>query len=225
MKYQIQGEPLPVVICQLENGESMICEGGSMSWMSSNMSFETSGGGAGRMFGRLISGESMFQNRYTAQGGPGMIAFASSFPGAILPYEITPDHPIIVQKRSFLASTAGVTMSTYLQKSFGKGMFGGEGFIMQKLEGNGTVFIEVDGSTVQYELQAGQSLVVDSGYLAMMDATVQMDIQRIKGAKNVLLGGEGLFNAIVTGPGRIVLQTMPLYRFANLISSMMPSKN
>ena len=176
------------------------------------------------MLGRLVSGESMFLNRYTAVGGQGMIAFASSFPGSIRTYEITPDRPIIVQKRSFLAATAGVSLSTHFNKGIGKGLFGGEGFIMQKIEGNGTAFIEVDGSTVEYDLQAGQQLVIDTGYLAMMDATVKMDIQRIKGAKNMLFGGEGLFNTTVTGPGRILLQTMPMVNFVGQISSMMPSK-
>ncbi len=224
MKYEIKGEPLPVVICQVDNGESLICESGSMSWMTPNMQFETMGGGAGKMLGRLVTGEALFLNRYTAVGGPGMIAFASSFPGSIRKYDITPDKPIIVQKRSFLAATGGVALSTHFNKGLGKGLFGGEGFIMQKIEGNGTAFIEVDGSTVEYELQAGQQLVIDSGYLAMMDASVTMDIQRVRGAKNVLFGGEGLFNTTVTGPGRILLQTMPIVNFVGQISSMMPSK-
>ena len=224
MKYEIRGDNLPVVIFQVENGESLIWEGGAMSWMTANMQFETIGGGAGKMLGRLVTGESLFMNRYTAVGGPGMIAFVSSFPGSIRTFEITPDHPIVVQKRSFLASTAGVQISTHFNKGIGKGLFGGEGFIMQKLGGSGTAFIEVDGSTVEYELQAGQQLVIDTGHLAMMDATVSMDVQRVKGAKNMLFGGEGLFNTTVTGPGRVLLQTMPLVNFVGQISSMMPSK-
>lgn len=224
MRYEIKGDNLPVVICQVENGESMICEGGAMSWMSANMKFETIGGGAGKMLGRLVTGESLFMNRYTAAGGPGMIAFASSFPGSIRAYEITPDKPIVVQKRSFLAATAGVQVSTHFNKGVGKGLFGGEGFIMQRIDGNGIVFVEVDGSTVEYELQAGQKLVIDTGHLAMMDATVSIDVQRVKGAKNMLFGGEGLFNTVVTGPGRVLLQTMPLVNFVGQISSMLPSK-
>ena len=203
MRYEIKGDNLPVVICQVENGESMICEGGAMSWMSANMKFETIGGGAGKMLGRLVTGESLFMNRYTAAGGPGMIAFASSFPGSIRAYEITPDKPIIVQKRSFLAAAAGVQVSTHFNKGVGKGLFGGEGFIMQRLDGK---------------------LVIDTGHLAMMDATVSIDVQRVKGAKNMLFGGEGLFNTVVTGPGRVLLQTMPLVNFVGQISSMLPSK-
>ena len=225
MKYQIKGETMPVVVCELEGGETVICEAGAMSWMTPNMEMQTSGGGLGKMFGRMLSGESMMQNRYTAKRGPGMIAFASSFPGSIRAYEITPNKPIICQKKSFLASTDGVQLDVFFQKKFSGGMFGGEGFVMQKVSGNGTAFIEIDGSTVEYELAAGQQLVIDTGYLAMMDATVQMDIQQVKGVKNALFGGEGLFNTVVTGPGRVLVQTMPMSNFASLIASLLPNKN
>ena len=139
-----------------------------------------------------------------------MIAFASSFPGTIRAIEIDPAHPVVVQKSGFLASEEGVELSIFFQKKMGAGFFGGEGFIMQKLSGSGTAFVELDGSVVEYDLQPGQSIVVDSGNLAMMDATCSMDIQMVKGVKNVLFGGEGLFNTVVTGPGRVVLQTMPV---------------
>ena len=165
------------------------------------------------------------QNHYTAKGGPGLIAFASSFPGSIRAYEITPSRPIICQKKAFLASTQGVELSVHYQKKIAGGLFGGEGFIMQKISGSGTAFIEIDGSTVEYNLGAGEQLVVDTGYLAMMDATVQMDVQQVKGIKNALLGGEGLFNTIVTGPGRVLVQTMPINNFASLIASLLPNKN
>ena len=210
MEYQIRGDTLPVVICQLNAGEAMITERGSMSWMSPNMKMETStNGGLGRAFERMFSGDSIFQNRYTAQGGPGMIAFASSFPGSIRAFDIAPGRELIVQKSGFLASEETVQLSVFFQKKIGAGIFGGEGFIMQKLSGSGTAFVELDGSVVEYDLGPGESLVVDSGNLAMMDATCTMDIQMVKGVKNVLFGGEGLFNTVVTGPGRVVLQTMP----------------
>ena len=225
MKYQIKGEPMAVVICQLEGGESMICEAGAMSWMTPNMQMETSGGGIGGMFGKLFAGEKLMQNRYTAQGGAGMIAFASSFPGSLRAYEITPSTPLICQKGAFLASTDGVQMATHFQKKVAGGFFGGEGFIMQKISGSGTVFLEIDGSTVEYNLAAGQKMVIDTGYLAMMDATVQMDVQAVKGVKNALMGGEGLFNTVLTGPGRVLLQTMPKSSFASVLASLMPSKN
>ncbi len=225
MKYQIKGESMPVVICQLEAGESVICEAGAMSWMSPNLEMETSGGGAGKMFGRMFSGESMFQNRYTARREAGMIAFASKFPGDIRVVEITRDSPVICQKGAFLASTEGVDLSVAFQQKFSTGMFGGEGFIMQKLSGNGTAFIEIDGSTIEYNLEHGQQMLIDTGYLAMMDATVKMEIQKVKGLKNVMLGGEGLFNTLVTGPGRVVIQTMPISGFAAFIASLLPRKS
>ena len=225
MKYQIKGEPMPVVICQLEDGESVICESGAMSWMSPNLEMETSGGGAGKVFGRMFSGESMFQNRYTARREAGMIAFASKFPGDIRAVEITRDSPVICQKGAFLASTEGVELSVAFQQKFSTGLFGGEGFIMQKLSGNGTAFIEIDGSTIEYNLEPGQQMLIDTGYLAMMDATVKMEIQKIKGLKNVMLGGEGLFNTLVTGPGRVVIQTMPISGFAAFIASLLPRKS
>ena len=170
MKYNIQGEPMPVVICHLEAGESMITERGSMVWMSANMRMETKAGGLGKALGRMFGGESLFQNTYTAEGGPGMIAFASSFPGAIRAVEITPNMPVIAQKSAFLAATPGVDLSIHFQKKVGAGFFGGEGFIMQKLSGHGMAFLEIDGSAVEYTLAPGQQIIVDTGNLAMVDA-------------------------------------------------------
>ena len=225
MRYEIKGEPTPVVICQLSPGESMITERGSMVWMSPNMEMETSAGGLGKAFGRLFSGESIFQNIYTARDGQGLIAFASSFPGAIRAVEITPDHPVIVQKSAFLAAEQGVELSVFFQKKLGAGFFGGEGFIMQQLSGRGMAFLEIDGYGVEYDLGPGQQMIVDTGNLAMMDATCSIDIQTVKGVKNMFFGGEGVFHTVVTGPGRIVLQTMPLSGLAAAIASVLPSKN
>lgn len=222
MQYEIKGEPMPVVICQMQNGESLNCQSGAMSWMSPNMKMETSGGGVGKMFGRLFSGETMFRNKYTAQGD-GLIAFASSFPGSIRAVEIDPAHPVIVQKRAYLASEPGVEVSVFFQKKGMAGFFGGEGFIMQKLSGHGTAFLEIDGSVVEYELSTGQRIVVNTGNVAMIDATCSLDVQQVKGVKNVLFGGEGLFNTVITGPGRVVLQTMPASAFASMIAGMLPS--
>lgn len=212
---------MPAVICELQSGESMITERGSMSWMSPNMEMKTNAGGVGKALGRLFSGESIFQNTYTANGA-GMIAFASSFPGAIRAVEVTPDRPVITQKGSFLAAESGVELSVFFQKRFGAGLFGGEGFIMQKLTGSGLAFLEIDGSAVEYELQPGQSMIVDSGNLAMMDASCTMDVVTVKGVKNALFGGEGLFNTIVTGPGKIVVQTMPASGVAAAIIPYLP---
>ena len=197
----------------------MITERGSMSWMSPNMKMETtSNGGIGKAFGRMFAGEALFQNRYTAMGGPGMIAFASSFPGSILAVEITPDRPIVVQKRAFLAATTGVELSVFFQKKLGAGLFGGEGFIMQKLSGQGIAFIEIDGHAIEYDLTPGQELIVDTGYLAKMDISCTMDVVSVPGLKNMLFGGEGIFNTVIKGPGHVTLQTMPIHSVAGAIS-------
>ena len=224
MEYKIEGGTLPVVICQLRSGEAMITERGSMSWMSPNMRMETTtGGGIGRALGRMFAGEAMFQNRYTAQGGPGMIAFASSFPGSIRAFTIAPGREIVVQKSGFLAAEETVTLSVTFQKKLGTGFFGGEGFIMQRLSGSGVAFAEFDGHVVEYDLPAGQSMVVDTGYLAAMDASCSMDIQAVPGVKNMLFGGEGVFNTVVTGPGKIYLQTMPISAVAGVLRPFFPA--
>lgn len=218
MQHRIEGTPLPVVICNLQAGETMISERGSMSWMSPNMKMETStNGGIGKAFGRMISGDTVFQNRYTAMGSEGMIAFASCFPGSILPFDISPENNIIVQKSGFLASESTVELSVHFQKKAGAGFFGGEGFIMQRLSGFGKAFVEIDGYVMEYQLEAGQSLVVDTGYLAAMSATCSLEVQMVKGVKNMFLGGEGFFNTVVTGPGKIYLQTMPINAVAGAL--------
>lgn len=217
MQYKIEGGQLPVVIIDLEENEKIITEGGGMSWMSSNMHMETKGGGVGKVFGRMFSGEAMFQNIYTAKGGPGLIALASSLPGTIMAIEITPGNPFIVQKRSFLGSEQGVDLSIHFQKKLGAGFFGGEGFIMQKLSGQGTVFVEFDGHVKMYELAAGEQMYIDTGYLAAMESTVKMDIKAVGNLKNMVLGGEGLFNTVVTGPGKVYLQSMPASQFMKMI--------
>ena len=223
MKYEIKGEPMPVVICQLEGGEAMVTERGSMVWMTPNMKMETGAGGVGKAFGRMFSGDSLFQNTYTAQGGPGMIAFASSFPGSVKAFQIAPGQELVFQKSAFLASEAGVQLSVHFQKKLGSGLFGGEGFILQRISGNGIVFAEFDGHVVDYELQNGQSIVVDTGHLAAMTASCQIDIQTVPGVKNILFGGEGLFNTVITGPGHVWLQTMPISNVAECLRPYFPS--
>jgi uncharacterized protein (AIM24 family) len=215
---------MPVVICELDAGEQIVTERGSMVWMSYNMKMETKGTSLGKAFGRIFSGESIFQNVYTAQGGPGTIAFAPSFMGSIRAIQITPDRPVICQKAAFLAATTGVQLSTHVQRKFGAGLVGGEGFIMQKLSGNGLAFVELDGSAVEYELAPGQKLVVDTGNLAIADASIQIDVETVKGVKNVLFGGESLFNTVVTGPGAVTVQTMPISNLVGEIAARIPSK-
>ncbi|MDR3345485.1 MAG: TIGR00266 family protein [Oscillospiraceae bacterium] len=225
MQYQIIGEPTPVAQCTLDSGESMKTESGSMVWMSPNMGMSTNAGGSvGKALGRMLTGEKMFQNVYTAQGGSGMIAFGSSFLGSIRAVQLTPDKPIVCQKRAFLASEMGVELSIFFQKRFGAGLFGGEGFIMQKLTGNGLVFLEIDGYAVEYDLAPGQTLIVDTGALAMCDSTCSIDVQAIKGVSNVLFGGEGFFNTKITGPGRVTLQTTSVRSFAQQLIPYLPAK-
>ena len=224
MQYEIIGGNLPAVLCRLTRGEKIICEAGGMSWMDGVFKMETTGGGIGKMFGRMFSGESMFTNTYTAQQD-GEIAFASSFPGQILAINLTPGKSIIAQKKAFLACEAGVEMSVFFQKKFGKGLFGGEGFIMQKFTGSGLVFLEVDGAIKEYVLAPGEKKIMDTGHLVMMDDTCKMDIERIAGVKNALFGGEGLFNTVVTGPGRIVIQTMPISKAAGVIAGFIPQQS
>jgi len=218
MQYKIEGTPLPVLICTLDAGESMITESGGMSWMDANIEMQTSSnGGVGKALGRMFSGEGLFQNIYTSKVPSGLIAFASSFPGTILPVEISGGKTIIAQKSAFLASTSGVQMSVFFQKKLGAGFFGGEGFIMQKIFGEGIVFLEIDGHCVEYTLAEGQRMLIETGQLAAMEETVKMDVEMVKGLKNMVFGGEGLFNTSVTGPGKIWLQTMPASKLAGAV--------
>ena len=218
INYEIEGGNLPVVICYPEAGQALCTQSGAMSWMSPNMKMDTNtGGGLKKMFGRLFTGESLFMNEYTPMGGRGMIAFASSFPGSIIPFEVTPGNGIIVQKNSFLAMEKGLDLSVYFQKKIGKGFFGGEGFIMQKVSGNGIVFLEVDGYCKEYDLGVGESIIVDTGYLAAMSESCTMDIQTVQGAKNIFLGGEGLFHTRVSGPGKVYIQSMPVINTAQAL--------
>ena len=216
MQYEIRGGNFPVVICQLADGEAMRTEGGSMVWMTPNMEMRTEGGGLGGMFSKALAGERMFQNIYTAHGA-GMITFGSSFPGKIIPIELSPGKDWILQKKSFIAAEMGVELTMHFNKKIGAGLFGGEGFIMQRVSGNGIAFAEIDGELVEYQLGPGQQMIVDTGFVAGFESSVAIDIQQVKGVKNVLLGGEGLFNTVLTGPGRIWLQTMPIYGLARAV--------
>lgn len=224
MRYEIKGGAFPVVVCELADGEQMITEKGSMVWMSPNMQMDTRGGGLGKMFSKAFSGESMFQNIYTARGA-GMITFGSSFPGQIKAVTIAPGQDMILQKTAFLAAEPGVELSIHFNKKLGTGLFGGEGFIMQRLSGSGVAFAEIDGELVEYELREGQQIVADTGNVAGFTAGVKMEIQQVPGMKNKLLGGEGLFNTLLTGPGRVWLQTMPISSVAASIRPYIPTGN
>ena len=209
MRYMIDGGNLPVLKVQLEQGEIIEWEAGAMSLMDDEIEMQTRAGGLGQMFGRMLTRESAFLNTYYAKRA-GEIVFASKFPGSIRAVEITPGNGIIVQKGSFLASVGEVTNEVFIQKRIGAGVFGGEGFLMRKFTGRGMVFLEIDGSAHEYEIPRGDCKIVDTGYVAAMSETCNMEIRTIKGVGNVLFGGEGLFNTVVYGPGKVTLQSMPI---------------
>lgn len=216
MQHEILGGNLPVAIMYPQFGQTLYSQGGAMSWMSPNMDMSTNSGGLGRGLSRMFAGESFFLNYYTSKNGPGTIAMSSKFPGTIRALELDGSRSYILQKQSFLAATDGIRQDVILQRNIGSGLFGGEGFVLQKLSGVGTLFIEIDGFAWETTLAPGQEIVVSSGYLAYMDDTCTLDIQQVPGWKNKFFGGEGWFNTVIKGPGKVVLQTHPLSSMAAL---------
>ena len=220
MKYEIKNQPFTVLTLHMEQGESIKCQSGAMAWMSPGIQMETRTGGLGGMFKKALVGESLALNHYTAAQA-GELTLAKHCPGDIMLFNIS-EMPIIAQKTSFLAATESVNMDIYLQRRAAAGFFGGEGFLMQKYAGSGYAWLEIDGSVQERVLADGEQLIVDSGYVAAMEATCSMDIQTVKGLTNVVLGGEGLFNTVVTGPGKVWLQTMPVNALAMNLYAYMP---
>ncbi len=218
MRYQIEGGSLPAAIIYLEAGEKIISEVGGRTWSKGPVVTETQAtGGIGKSIGRIFSGESLFMSHYTAQG-PSEIGFASSFAGSIIVKELQAGESIICQKSAFMCASDGVTLSIHFQKKLGAGLLGGEGFIMQKVSGPGIVFLELDGYVKEYDLKPQEEIICDTGIVALMDASCQMDVRMVKGFKNMMLGGEGLVDTVVTGPGKVYLQTMSLARFGGVLS-------
>ena len=223
ISYRIDGTTLQVVTIELEVGEVIYSESGGMSWMSANVEMKThSGGGIGKMFKRAVSGEALFITDFFVNRGRGTVAFACEFPGKIIPFNLKQGESIIVQKDAFMCAEKSVDMDMHFRKRLGTGFFGGEGFIMQRISGPGLAFLEVDGEVVEYDLEPGQHLKVDTGHLAAMEPTVDFDVTMVKGFRNILLGGEGLFLASVRGPGKVWLQTMPMSKLAQKIARFMP---
>lgn len=217
METKIVGEDLPVVVCKLKAGETVLTENGGMSWMDNDITMKTTtNGGIMKGLGRALAGESIFMNTYTAEKDDVEIAFASSFPGEILEYDLKEGETIIAQKRAFLCAENTVDISMHFRKKIGAGFFGGEGFIMQKMTGPGKVFLEIDGSLVKKELKAGEKLKIDNGYLAAMTSGVDLNIETVKGVKNIVFGGEGLFLTTLQGPGTVWIQSMPVSKLASL---------
>lgn len=224
MDYEIKGDSLPVVICQLNRGDEILTQAGGMSWHTEGISVSTEGrGGMGKMLGRALAGERIFQNIYKANSDNQEIAFASSFPGSILPIRLdSRGKGLIIQKNAFLASELSINSEVYFKRNLRAGMFAGEGFVMLRLTGDGLAFLEVDGSVHKYELEAGEKIVVDTGHVVAMESTCSMDIETAGRIKSMMFGGEGLFNTTVTGPGRVYLQSMPIERLRALLRVEVP---
>jgi uncharacterized protein (TIGR00266 family) len=225
MEYTIRGDVMPVLQIRLRKGEAIYTESGGMAWMTEGIAMKTSGrGGLGKMIGRALSGESLFLTTYTAEADNVAIAFAPEAMGKIIPLNLAAGNTMILQKDAFMCAEDSVEMAMHFRKKLGAGLFGGEGFILQKVTGPGVVFAEIIGEVVEYELKPGQRLKVDPGHLAMYEPSVNYDIQMVKGVKNMLFGGEGLFLATLTGPGKIWLQTMPISNLASRIAQAIPGK-
>ncbi len=221
MDHKIVGTTMPVLEVALQNGETIIAESGQLSWMSSSIELHTSTGGGGILgvFKRVAGGGTLFMTEYTARGAPGMVAFATKVPGHIVQVRIDAGSTYMVHRHGFLCGTPGIQVSAGFQRSLGAGVFGGNGFVLQKLSGTADAWIELDGEVVTYDLAPGESLRVHPGHVGMFEERVGFDITMLRGVRNVLFGGDGLFLAQLTGPGRVWLQSLPL---ANLAHALAP---
>ncbi len=226
MDYQIRGTVMQSVEITLEQGETVYTEAGGMSWMTANIEMNAEmKGGLMQALRRKASGESMFMTDYTCTSGTGFVNFTLEVPGKVIPQQLAEGQSLICQRDSFMVAEASVGLDMHLHRRLGAMFFGGEGMILQKVSGPGLAFFEIDGEVVEYNLQAGQGLRIDPGHIAMMDPTVDFNITRVSGVRNVLFSGEGLFLATVTGPGRVWLQTMPLASLAMRLIPYIPSSS
>lgn len=226
MRYKVFGENLPAVSIRLDGGESIYTQSGGMAWMTEGITMNTNmKGGLMKGLGRMLSGESLFMATYTSAAPDAEIVIASAFPGSILVLDVDPSHEYICQKSAFLCAEPNVQLSVQVTKGIGAGLFGGEGFILQRLSGCGKTFIEIDGSIAEYTLRPGETLKVDTGNVAVFESSVRYEIETVKGFKNILFGGEGLFLTKLTGPGKVWLQTMTMPSFASRIVPYLPTKS
>jgi uncharacterized protein (TIGR00266 family) len=226
LRYKIIGTTMQAVILEVPAGQTVFSERGGMSWMSANVQMQTNmEGGLGGAFKRMFSGESIFMVNFTPQGGPGIIGFSAEFPGKIVPLNLGPGQTMICQKDAFMCAERSVSLDIHFRRKLGAGLFGGEGFIMQKITGPGLAFVELDGEIVEYTLEANQMLKVDTGHVAMYEPTVNFDVEIVRGFKNILFGGEGLFLTTLRGPGRVWLQTMPAMNLAKKLAQYMPTSS
>lgn len=223
MLYEISEGMLPVLTLKLQKGEKVFTESGQMSWMDGNIKMETNtNGGLFKGLGRAFAGESIFMNTFTCEGNSGEIAFASSFPGQILEFDLAEGESIIAQKNAFMVAESTVDMKMHFRKKIGAGLFGGEGFIMQKITGKGKAFLEADGNVIKKEIKSGEVLIVDTGHILAISENIDIDIQVVKGVKNMLFGGEGIFVTKLTGNGYVYLQSMPISKLADTIIPYVP---
>ena len=226
MDYEISGGSFPSVICTLQKGETMKDETGAMDFMTSDIKMDTNtGGGILKGLGRALSGDTIFLNFFTAQSDNQKIAFSACYPGKIIPIELNGSNSVIGEKNAFLAAEKDVEVSMYFKKKLGAGLFGGEGFVLQKFSGTGILFLEIDGEVIEHDLKPGEKLLVNQGHIAAMEESVDFDIERVKGVKNMILGGEGLFFTKLTGPGKVWIQTMPISKLAEAIIPFIPTKS
>ena len=226
MNYDIFGGLLPAVEITLNKGESIYTQSGGMTWMTDGIAMETNTkGGFLKGIARSFSGDSIFMATYTADTDNAKITFGSAAPGEIRPLTIDASHEYIAQKGAFLCAENSVNLKSVFTKSFGAGLVGGEGFILQELSGNGTAFLELDGSLKEIDLAAGERIKVDSGNLAFFEKSVEYSVETVKGFKNILFGGEGLFLTVLKGPGKVWLQTVSLGELASKLRKYIPTSN
>ena len=225
MRYEINGTTLQTLDIFLDNGESVFTESGGMAWMKGNVEMNTNTrGGLLKGLARSLSGESLFLTTYTCKGNQSMVTFTPEAPGSIVPVVLGSGESRICQKDAFMVAEDSVSLEMHFRRKLGTGLFGGEGFILQKISGPGIAWVEIAGEVREYSLQAGETMQVDPGHIAMYEPSVNYDIQRVKGVKNMLFGGEGLFLASLTGPGKIWLQSLPLSNLASKLMQYMPIK-
>lgn len=230
VRHKIIGSVMPVLEIDLDPGQTVVAESGELSWMTSSIQLTTSTSGAGSkgLMGavkRAVSGGSLFLTEYRAEGGTGTVAFATKMPGHIRPIQLGPNRSYLVHRSGFLAGTAGVELSLGFQQSFGAGLFGGNGFVLQRVGGNGTAWVELSGELIEYQLAPGETLRVHPGHVGLIDSTVSFDITTIKGIKNVIFGADGLFLAALTGPGTVWLQSLPLPNLAHALAPYLPQSD
>jgi uncharacterized protein (TIGR00266 family) len=228
MNHRITGTTMPVLEFALDHDDAIISEAGELSWMSQSiqMTTHTQHAGGGGFFGaikRVAGGGSLFMTEYRAYGAPGEVAFATRVPGHIVPVPVGDGHEYLIHRHGFLCATAGIELGVGFQQSLGSGIFGGDGFLLQKVSGQGTAWLELSGEVIIKDLAPGETLRVHPGHVGAFQSSVSFQIQRIPGLKNMIFGGDGIFLAALTGPGRIWLQTLPLSRLAHQLQEYMPA--